>query len=86
MSMKRTILIKEVQYSNQAKILLGMTKMTQVRTKKMVTIHLVSNSLRSMIFHTMKNGSYSKTFTRAGRDLHTYGRQPWGSLRLPRTG
>ena len=36
MIMKRTILIKEVKYSNQAKILLGMTKMMQVTTKKMV--------------------------------------------------
>ena len=54
MSMKRTILIKEVKYSNQAKILLGMTKMMQVATKKMVTIHLVSNSSTSIIIHTMK--------------------------------
>ena len=84
--MKRTILIKEVKYSNQAKILLGMMKMTQVVTKNMVTIHLVSNSSTSMLVHTMKNGSYSKASTRPRRDLHTYGRRPWGSLHLPRTG
>ena len=41
-SMKRTILIKEVQYSNQAKNTFGMTNMAQVTTTKMVTIHVVS--------------------------------------------
>lgn len=44
MSMKRTILIKEVKYSNQAKIVLGMVKMTQVVTTKMVTVHMVNDS------------------------------------------
>lgn len=41
-SMKRPILIKEVTYSNQAKNTLGMTKMAQVTTTKIVTIHVIS--------------------------------------------
>ena len=43
--MKRTILIKEVKYSNQANTLLGMEKMTQVVTTNMVTAHIVSTSV-----------------------------------------
>lgn len=39
--MKRMILIKEVQYSNHAKTVLGMVKITQVTTTKMVTIRTV---------------------------------------------
>ncbi len=59
MSMNRTILIKEVQYSNQAKILLGMTKMTQVTTTKMVTIDMVNNCAASTLSHRMRNYGYS---------------------------
>ena len=47
MSMKRTILIKEVKYSNQAKTVLGMTKMIQVTTRKIVTVQHISNYLGS---------------------------------------
>ena len=59
MSMKRTILIKEVKYSNQAKTLLGMMKIAQVVTKKMVTVHMVNDSATSMLVHKMKNDDYS---------------------------
>ncbi len=59
MSMKRTILIKEVKYSNQAKILLGMMKMTQVTTTKMVTVDMVSKSAASTLSNRMRNCGYS---------------------------
>lgn len=45
MSVKRTILIKEVKHSNQANTLLGMEKMTQVVTTNMVTAHTISTSV-----------------------------------------
>ena len=57
MSMKRTILINDVKYSNQAKIVLGMTKMTQVTTKKMVTVRLV-NKLLSVPVHCTRDVVY----------------------------
>lgn len=43
--MKSTILIKEVQYSNQANTVLGMTKMAQVTTTKIVTIIIVNEAV-----------------------------------------
>lgn len=58
MSMKRMILIKEVKYSNQAKIVLGMVKMIMVVTKKMVTVYTVNKSAISMLVHRMENGGY----------------------------
>ena len=76
MSMKRTILIKEVKYSNQAKISLGITKMTQVVTTKMVTVHMVSNSTTSILVHRMENGGYSSAASASiivGRNMHTHG-------------
>ena len=89
MSMKRAILIKEVQYSNQANILLGMTKMTQVVTTKMVTAHMVNMSVSLMLVHRVESGDYSCVarypplvawiFTLTGSSLG-------GSLHLPRTG
>ena len=48
--MNKTILIKEVKYSNQANILLGMEKMTQVVTTNMVTAHIVSTSVALKMF------------------------------------
>ena len=58
MSMKRTILIKEVKYSNQANTLLGMEKMTHVVTTNMVTAHIVSTSAVKDV-HKIQNGDYS---------------------------
>ena len=52
-----------------------MTKMTQVATRKMVTVYLVS---------MFKKSSYRSVI--ATKILYTYGTPPWGSLHLPKIG
>lgn len=53
------ILIKEVKYSNQAKTVLGIVKMMQVTTKKMVTFHRVSTTIISRLVSTSRGDGLS---------------------------
>ena len=75
MSMKRTILIIEVKYSNHANTLLGMEKMTQVVTTNMVTAHTVSTSVPLRIFKRYRIVTTAVQLGINHWDFHTHGRQ-----------